>query len=550
MPFEQTPPKNSVPSRRKSSGGKKTRQGKQLSGNQFSDRGQRAFKAISSVQSKLCSEEFDSAPTLHCHFRGVRIIQVVFFVALLALPFFFGGVHERPTLITETLSFLILAISLALYRNEWSTIWSRSKPFRLFVILYGIFLGIVGIEYSVSQALTTIRPYNFPPLGFTNFLTHYRSLWWFGSVTALGVFLAFTSRHFHSRFQSIMKASAILVSLVAIGHWFRDEGLLFGYWAPNYVFHTDRARWPFVNANHLAHFLIPGFFLLFTSLFRRLSRADDLFEGESLRTLTTLPAFQITLTQITILVVGLTTISIAILGTQSRGSWAAIAAVSLIFFVFWRKVRRNLRQIRLEQKRSKKRKLQSTSGSRRKYEALRWGVRVAPLLVAALPLALLLSGSGSEKIEQRVQYGLEASKDDARWSLYSLSLPMLREAPFLGIGLGSWDETFQSIKPLKFSGISPHYLHSDPLQILVETGVLGVLPLVVLFSYLFISFLRQPAALLGLNLPVFLGLLGIGLASLVDFPFRIPAITLVFSGLLGEFLVLLSAKSTENVSEV
>src|SRR5262249_32377627 len=69
---------------------------------------------------------------------------------------------------------------------------------------------------------------------------------------------------------------------------------------------------------------------------------------------------------------------------------------------------------------------------------------------------------------------------NTRVEQYRASLPMLRDFPLLGVGLGAYKDIYPRYQPLAHdpAGVYYPYAHSDVLQFAIETGVIGVVILV------------------------------------------------------------------------
>jgi O-antigen ligase len=128
-------------------------------------------------------------------------------------------------------------------------------------------------------------------------------------------------------------------------------------------------------------------------------------------------------------------------------------------------------------------------------------------------------------VEERVAFGVTASFSDPRWDLMSASVLLWLEHPWFGSGWGSWAARFELVKPTHLSHLLPEHAHNDLIELLVENGVLGTLPLVALAMItLQVRGFKTPRSPDGRWLIV--GLSAVCLASLLDFPFHIPAISL------------------------
>lgn len=316
----------------------------------------------------------------------------------------------------------------------------------------------------------------------------------------------------------VLPFCAVFVSLVALLHWLHDTGSLFWMFAPQHVFVSTRARWPFVNANHLGHFLLPLLFLIlglttrrYRSITQTASRSD--WRRTLDRARPHLPAL------ILLVLTGLITLT-AIVATGSRSSWLGMALATAFLACAPSATR--------------------TTGSRR---------FLLTLLVGALPLILLmLGGRGSEILAERVQFGLERSHADLRWQMYRDSLPLIAQHPFLGVGLGRWQEFHAPRMSPDLAGLTPGYLHNEPLQLVIELGVPALLPLLLLLLWLgrhTVRALRARHVKLEELRFSSAALIALAPALLLDFPLRIPAVCAAWSVALGVHLALLEKQREE-----
>src|SRR5262245_32644905 len=103
---------------------------------------------------------------------------------------------------------------------------------------------------------------------------------------------------------------------------------------------------------------------------------------------------------------------------------------------------------------------------------IRWSLAVVgALVVVALGYAAAI---GLEPFLARVRHAEYAN----RWVLASTTLPMLRSFPLLGVGLGAYSDIYGHYQPavLQPGRLEPGYAHNDLLQLLVEVGFLGAVP--------------------------------------------------------------------------
>jgi len=124
-----------------------------------------------------------------------------------------------------------------------------------------------------------------------------------------------------------------------------------------------------------------------------------------------------------------------------------------------------------------------------------------------------------------------------RLELYKSTIPLIKEFPIVGTGLGTFTDVYPRVKPEHFSG---HYdnAHNDWIELWVETGFIGLVLAIMALGVYFFSLIR---ALGKRNDPyvkgVGVGVLGSSAAilahSMVDFNFHIPANSILFAIILG-----------------
>ncbi|OGP69928.1 MAG: hypothetical protein A2Y80_05250 [Deltaproteobacteria bacterium RBG_13_58_19] len=120
-----------------------------------------------------------------------------------------------------------------------------------------------------------------------------------------------------------------------------------------------------------------------------------------------------------------------------------------------------------------------------------------------------------------------------RYSAFKAALIMWREFPWLGSGMATFGEVFYRWQPAELKGVFFIQAHSDWLQLLAETGLLGF-SLLAGAWLLFINHLarqwgnrRDPFAR-GLGLGGLAALAAGAFHALGEFPFHIPAFTLTY----------------------
>jgi O-antigen ligase len=298
--------------------------------------------------------------------------------------------------------------------------------------------------------------------------------------------------------------------------WLTDNGRLLWYFAPEHLFVTQRARWPFVNSNNLAHALTIPLFIAWQQLAHSVSTLQyhaggnlkkglaDFFSGRT---------FQQGITSIIWRGSLLIFIVLALLATLSRGAITACAVGAILYFL--------LTLLLIPPVAAAAHQHQVKKSSRLIAAAL-WGSFISGII------ALFAFGTGGELLAGRIGRGLQAEHQDLRLQLYRDTAPLISNDPVFGIGAGMWPLVYPSVRSEKLSGINPEHLHSDPYQLVVETGIIGLL----LFLAIALYTIKQLACLIRSDdievkrtaLSLCSGLTALLLASLVDFPFKIPLI--------------------------
>ena len=107
---------------------------------------------------------------------------------------------------------------------------------------------------------------------------------------------------------------------------------------------------------------------------------------------------------------------------------------------------------------------------------IRWSLAViSTLVVVALGYAVWI---GLEPFLARVRHTDYAS----RWVLALTTFPMLRSFPVLGVGLGAYGDIYGHYQPavLQPGKIDVRMAHNDLLQLLVELGIVGAVPVLLM----------------------------------------------------------------------
>lgn len=153
-----------------------------------------------------------------------------------------------------------------------------------------------------------------------------------------------------------------------------------------------------------------------------------------------------------------------------------------------------------------------------------------PRLLAAL--ALLLVFAAAIGVAIFTEAGDNAASLTSRQEIYRLSLAALRDSFPAGIGLGAFEHFYHLYEnPALVDSYFVNHAHSDPLEWVIETGILGVFLLGALITWWATRALRMWRAekpdLIALAATVSSG--AILAHSLVDYPLRDAAIQAVFA---------------------
>lgn len=153
-------------------------------------------------------------------------------------------------------------------------------------------------------------------------------------------------------------------------------------------------------------------------------------------------------------------------------------------------------------------------------------------LVAILAGIAGLSGSAGRALDRYGDVG-----GDYRWTIWERSIALMGDYFPFGTGLGSFSDVYQKYERLDW--LLPNYVndvHNDYIQLVIETGAVGLLLLLVLFAVLFrAALLNASASNARKTGSGTLAKLGIGIIllilahSVVDYPLHRPAISMTFA---------------------
>ncbi len=515
---------------------------------------------------------------------------------LIAMPLCFGAVHSIPY---HSASLIIFILSAVVLVSNMSAAQAAFTPTTGKITL--ALLSLFALSAASEIVFRGSKQISHPVLGSVSALSnshaslaalHGLALFFTSFVLFRVVAWSFSGRSLDnlSKICAAIAVFSTIFAFIGLMHWFSDNGKLFWRYAPDVANPLDRLRWPFVNPNHLACFLLPGLFVLAARLANSWHNLLSFFiehldsKASNIAHLLSSPRVHRRLGFLLLNFLAFIGVTVAIVGTLSRGGWLGMFIGALSFLVLQQyagpkapryeskfdrllgtsrppdsgepaasesylqraAARRHRARFRGHAAKTKDRRLATLNAFSRYVPRISSSF---VLISAAAGVYFFLQGKGLDLFADRLDYGLSHSLDDIRWIMYHNTQQMIADNPWWGVGLGNWASSFWQYMNEAIAGINPVYLHSDPLQLLAEVGLLGMLPLLGLFVFSLgrsIAGIRRltlaghgnTAQLARLQIGLLAGILGMLTSSFVDFPLHIPAILVFFAGyfaLLGVF---------------
>lgn len=524
-----------------------------------------------------------------------RTLQVLLISILLISPIFFGAVHPTIYLVLEIACFSFFAAACVYQLSSKQALFSLDSELiklSLIAILgFVAYFSLQSISFLFSpRSLLPSHPVVGNLAQAVNLNLIISTL---RGALALLAFILCTFTYLNNvtgsaKFLSkLLILSGFSVSLIALSHWFYDTGKLFWYFEPNYIFNSDRARWPFVSSNSLAQFLLPILFLNIGELLQKIStrKTQPLPTINEFSAQVTKTSFQKEALNYLALGLSLITILLALSATLSRAAWLG-TSLGIFLLISIRALQKNApdqqknqtpRKIFKSRKEllaaiAKNQSAQASNQALPKISILKSRVKdsnknrsintamtstkwlknmLTPLLILSTGLLfiLLLGGKGGEMVANRVEYGLAYSKDDIRFTMYKDTIKMISDHPIFGVGLGNWAQLYPQYSSDELAGLNPVYLHSDLLQIVPEGGIiagLGLLAFIYLFFFYTLKSIKDKNEdyyrILGLSC----GFAGFLVCCALDFPMRIPSICYMIAAIytLTAFYIFNGSKKT------
>ena len=227
----------------------------------------------------------------------------------------------------------------------------------------------------------------------------------------------------------------VLAAFGLVHHAVAPQRLL---WMPK-EHYLDRLTATFVNPNHQALYLSIVFFLALGMLARQTRR-----RRRHTREPAPPVAWEVPLTVRMFLMTTMVVVAAAVLLTGSRGGFIATLvglAVVVMLTVYSR----------------------STS-------------LLPVLLVGGAVLFVVYMGSaGLDRVGERFHVAARENYPDARWAIWESSGALIREAPVLGVGLGSFQDAYRVHQPMSvWWNLIVDHAHNEYIQLMAETGMVGV----------------------------------------------------------------------------
>jgi O-antigen ligase len=251
--------------------------------------------------------------------------------------------------------------------------------------------------------------------------------------------------HAHDILITAVVISGLLVASLAIIEFFNWNGRILWLFVP-YDWGAPesgallRALGPFVNPDHLGNYLA----IILPVAFGGITYDYELFDASPRRLFRCLC--------ITTVLISLS----ALLLSLSRGAWiASTLAIAFTLLAGYRKA-----------------SMSSESLASHTKHGLRYLLLGAAM---AIVVALAVIGPlGRRQVDTRLGYTVTKETGlGQRLVLASDTIPMVRDFPLFGVGLGAWPELFPHYSRPPWSPVFYRETHNDYVQLLAETGLIG-----------------------------------------------------------------------------
>jgi O-antigen ligase len=155
------------------------------------------------------------------------------------------------------------------------------------------------------------------------------------------------------------------------------------------------------------------------------------------------------------------------------------------------------------------------------------------LLISLLIIDIAVVGTffGVDKVIDRLEATSASTESRDEVNLYSIQI--IDENLLLGTGAGSFYTAFPQVREKKLGFLFYDHAHNDYIEFLTERGVIGSMPLVLVFMMTFLTALnalrkRQNPLMRGCAFGSLMSMLAMAIHASVDFNLQIPANALSF----------------------
>jgi O-antigen ligase/tetratricopeptide (TPR) repeat protein len=204
-------------------------------------------------------------------------------------------------------------------------------------------------------------------------------------------------------------------------------------------------------------------------------------------------------------------VSVGLVLAGSRGGWAGAIAATAVLLLFWRRLFGE----------------DSIAGIHRRKVALAAG------LAAIIAVLAIIGAPGRGLVTTRILETIATPDISDREGAWKDTLPMLRDFPLFGVGLGCWSEIFPRYSSPPW--VNDHYFeatHNDFLELLAEIGILGfaaAVTLVALLAGILFSGLKEASeGKLPILLALIAAIIAVAFEEVFDFGLQVPATAVLF----------------------
>ena len=316
-------------------------------------------------------------------------------------------------------------------------------------------------------------------------------------------------RRFYRRLLKLVLIMGLVVgALGLLGQAFWNGAVLWVYvpydWGAPMPGYDARAAGPFVNPNHFAAYL---------NLILPLALACALFETFLSRRRRWRNSIRVFCLAVAVIAVAAIALSL------SRGGWlGGFIAVSM---VIWAALIARWRD-------------QGRGGVGWRAPGVLYVVFVLCVIVGS---ALYTAPGATTAVGERLQMTIEEPDFYSRLGYWRDSIPLIRDFPLFGVGLGCFQELFPRYQSPPWMTLAVREAHNDYIELVAETGVAG-LALLVWFclaagTRIYRGLLTLPSEVLPIAVALIAGLCAMAFQEFFDFALQVPANAVLFTILLA-----------------